>query len=505
MLVGCGSQPLQRPEALPNLASLDSHNTSLTASDTRMGVEFFQGSSGNWELTPALQVRSEAGGSAWAIYQLDPPPGLTAQSVTVDDSGVTDEGWIGLANFTEGSWQFNGPYGYGKQTFDLTSGDYLSAGGHVYVAIVSYNGRSAVIHSVTLKAGNNVASWKIVTVDAAEAVGGYSSLAIVNGKPAISYTDFSFQHPKYAYSSSLDGTAGWTAVTTDTAVNGGLWTSLELVSGKPAMSYSDANSGRLKYAYSSSLDGSAGWTALIVDTPPNAGYATSLALVNGKPAITYYAGEQGGLKYAYSSSANGSGGWIAITVDNTGDVGYSPSLVVVNNRPGICYCDRTTGELKYAHSSTANGASGWSTVVVDSGLGVGYDVGIASQAVINGKPSISYYDEPAASLKYAYSSTPNGASGWTTLVVDSAGDVGQFSSLAVIGGNPSISYYDSTNMALKYAQSSTADGAASWTVEVVEDTGIESRYTSLAEVNGKPAISYLDATNWDLKYAVRLQ
>ena len=502
VLASCGSPKGAELAGLPAPATLEARNVSLTASSTRRGIDTLAHSSNDWELPPALTVRSDEGGIGWAVYQLDPPAGLTPQRVEMQ-LHYNGHGWIGLANFASGSWEFTEHDMLETRNFELDGAGCLSPGGHVYVAVVAYNGFSLTVNSVSLIASDNKPGWKTVTVDGTGTVGGYTSLALVNGKPAISYCDFGNKKLKYAFSSNADGSSGWTTVIAANTSTG-IFSSLAVINGKPAISYCEDNSGNLMYAYSSSIDGSTGWTSLSIDTSGSLRYRTSLAAIDSRPAIGYCMGNEigGDLKYAYSNAANGSSGWTTLTVDSPGDVGFSSSLVLASGKPAISYYDSTAGQLKFAYSATSNGSSGWTALTVDSGFGVEYALKGAALSIVNGLPAISYLDSTTYALKYAYSSAADGSSGWTTTTVDASGEVGEYNSLAVINGRPAVSYYDATNGALVYAQSSTADGSSGWETEIVDFID-DIRYTSLLEVNGRPAISYMDATNWDLKYAVQ--
>jgi hypothetical protein len=86
------------------------------------------------------------------------------------------------------------------------------------------------------------------------------------------------------------------------------------------------------------------------------------------------------------------------------------------------------------------------------------------------------------------------------VTIDSAGNVGLFTSIAIgTNGNPIISYYDGTNTSLKVAacNNPTCTTSTNLTIDSGGDVGA---YTSIAiGTNGNPIISYLDATNQDLK------
>jgi len=86
-----------------------------------------------------------------------------------------------------------------------------------------------------------------------------------------------------------------------------------------------------------------------------------------------------------------------------------------------------------------------------------------------------------------------------SVIVDSVGTVGQYSSLVLdASGYPVISYYDATNGALRVARCGDAT-CASATISTVDDTGDVGYETSLLlDALGYPLISYYDATTGSL-------
>lgn len=369
--------------------------------------------------------------------------GTTAADVEtiVVGSGIPSGTWTGASTIASGSDE--GSY----SSMKIVSGN---------PAIAYYNATNESLYYVraTDALGN---SWSTpVLVDGGSSVGGWCALAVIDGRPAISYFDDTNSALKYAYSATVDGVsaADWTDLTVDSG-NVGYFTSLAQINGAPAISYRDAQNNNLKYAWSTQANGSSGWASVTVDGSSGwTGAFTSLALVNSRPAVAYNKGNE--LRYAWSTQSSGSSGWNSLTVDSNGDTGWFCSLAVVDGRPAISYHRYTDRDLRFAWSSTASGdqPGNWSSIIVASTGSVGE---YTSLGVAFGRPVISYHNTTTGALNYAYSSsvTGNSAGDWTSLAVGASGadTVGYYSSLAVLGnGYPAISYYNTTDGDLLYTR-----------------------------------------------------
>ncbi len=149
--------------------------------------------------------------------------------------------------------------------------------------------------------------------------------------------------------------------------------------------------------------------------------------------------------------------------------------------------------------------AGWQTQTVDSAGNLGQYTSLAFDS--SGNPAISYYDVTNADLKYAHDANGDGdfADAGEIITIDSTGNVGQYTFLAFDpSGNPAISYYDRTNSDLKFAHDKNGDGdfADAGEIITVDSTGNVGQYTSLAFGSfGEAAISYYDATGGNLKLA----
>jgi hypothetical protein len=311
----------------------------------------------------------------------------------------------------------------------------------------------------------------------------------------------------------------WTVVTVESGADAGNYSSIAVgPNGDPMVSYLDWPSGDLKFAtcdmVATGCDAPGDWTTkVIVDSDGNVGHYTSIAVdPNGDPMISYQDATNYNLKFARCDmSATGgcdeTSDWTPsiVTVDSAELVGYYTSIAVDGNGdPMISYTDSgdPLSNVRFATCDMDTGCDlqgEWTIAPVESGTIVGY-TSIAVDPSDN--PMISYYRNDE--LKFVRCDMETGcdqAMDWigNIVVVDSAGDVGAFSSIAVdANGDPMISYEDTDNWDVKFARcdmsaTGNCDETSDWTpnITTVESIVIAGGPTSIAvNARGDPLIGY---------------
>jgi formylglycine-generating enzyme required for sulfatase activity len=230
----------------------------------------------------------------------------------------------------------------------------------------------------------------------------------------------------------------------------------------------------------------------VLDGEGDAGTHASLAVDDdGHVHVAYREESNKALKVA----TNASGEWVTTSVDASGDAGRWASLALDRDgRAHVSYRDETGRKLKHATNATGE----WVVTDVDASGDPGAYSSTGAWMRDMFSPvhvHISYYDAASKDLKVARNTTGV----WSTTTVDSAGDVGSWTSLAVdSSGKVHVAYRDNTRGNLKYA----TDTSGTWAVELVDDSADVGAHASLAvDAEGHAYIAYQDATNLDLKYA----
>jgi len=171
------------------------------------------------------------------------------------------------------------------------------------------------------------------------------------------------------------------------------------------------------------------------------------------------------------------------------------TLVVLGMTPGLAQSSQNNEDWVVISANTTSPASApWFVNTVDTPNNVGQYVSLALDPV-SGTPYVSYYDATYNDLRMAKYLGSGGNCGpnndWSCETVDSAGDVGKYSSIAVdpTDNYPIIAYYDATNGALKLAIGS----GVGWIYKTIHDPllGTAGLYASLKlDSTGKTRIAY---------------
>lgn len=268
--------------------------------------------------------------------------------------------------------------------------------------------------------------------------------------------------------------------------------------------YADRDTGELMYAL---RDAAGAWSApSVIDSavgdPASGGYQyISLAIdATGAPSVAYFDGWNGDLRFASRNSTSGK--WSGVVVDSKGSTGLYPSLAFArDNAPTISFYNRGTKDLMLATSKSGV----FSIKSVDTAGDVGR---FSSLQLDPNSPSVTrwavgYEDTANGNYKYAI----QGDSGFVAYTVDDLPDAGGYVSLAFYRDGkkvyqPGMSYYDASESGLRYAGS--RDRGKTWTAEYVATKSIQGLYTSIFfDSVGQPNIFYFDRTNNLAKRAIK--
>lgn len=464
-----------------------------------------------------MELQSSTGNLSWGIWRLQPGEHELLGVEVLLSAPQGSSAYVAISNYADGRWDIDGPLTAGKE-FNLDDVANRSGDGNCFVAVITSNGDQATVNRLVMTV--NRVGWQVVTVDSTGFSGKQSSLAVIDGHPAISYYDDSAaQALKFVRSATTTGAdpEDWS----DPAIVKTGWiaySDLAEVEGHPAICF--WLQGSFAYARSTSAEGTnpGDWIVVGIDSQDNAGHYCSMTVVDGNPAVSYMNNPDvnvANLRYARSSTTTGDGigDWTQkVLVDTGGEVGSYTSLAVVDGNPAISYYDKTDSQLKFARATTSTGAdqADWSQIVVVDA--VEYGSAFTSLAIVDGNPAISYWDSKNDDLKFARSLTATGADAgdWLQNAIVHADaqplSTDLFTSLAVINGSPAIAYpFKDGGTHLGYAAATTSTGgdSADWSIKhiVDGDSGVGTN-CAMTVVGGRPAISYFDETNYDLKYAI---
>ncbi len=236
------------------------------------------------------------------------------------------------------------------------------------------------------------------------------------------------------------------------------------------------------------------WTIEAVDNSGSVGTYPSVTFDNeGNPNISYYDAGNDDLKLAALIDST----WNIEIVDSAGYVGMHSSIEIDSSgRINIVYYDESLMALKYA--GWIEPLFQWESQIVDNRPTSGYTVYMLLNSA--GYVELSYYNSSSDDLIHAIQDS----AGWQTQIIDSVGNVGQYSSFALDSTDGRCwSYYDSDYGALKYA--GWIEPLFDWEFETVDNVPT-SGYTidMIFNLSGNVEMSYYDSGNDNLKHVVKV-
>ena len=190
----------------------------------------------------------------------------------------------------------------------------------------------------------------------------FQSMAVVNGNPAVLFTSSvggTNTTLKLIRASDASGISWGSPVNLLSVTNGWSDASLAVVNGNPAVCYTET--GTLKYVRANDANGATWGSPVVVAVD---GRSPLLAIVNGKPAVVCCNSDETLLKYVRAVDSSGATWQPPATVVARQNVDY-PSLAIVNSRPVICcWVSKADGKeptaTEYIAANDADGNT-WNT------------------------------------------------------------------------------------------------------------------------------------------------
>ena len=339
----------------------------------------------------------------------------------------------------------------------------------------------------SVRAQSSESTWIITTLDNVGDVGQYCSLEVT---PDGSYNIayLDASNGHLKFATNSTGMANTTVL--DDSSQSGYWTSIDKdLNGKLHIAYTTATGEDLYYL--NNMNGA--WVRQIAKTDYRCFAATSISDDGeGHVYITFHSSIYDDMYYV--CNANPPDRWSHHDFYSNANVGeYCSFAMDAAKNTYTSFYDATNRDLLYNFNLVTNNVT-----IVDSEGDVGQYTSIGIDGGAQPRPFISYYDVTNGNLKMAYKQEPN-ATSWNRYVIDSFGDVGRFSSIGVeADATVHMAYYDASNQDLKYAV--WKDGVS--TCMTVDSRGNVGQYASIdIDAEGRPSIAYYDASNGDLKLA----
>jgi PKD repeat protein len=433
-----------------------------------------------------------------AAIAADPAQGDAPLTVSFDASESHDPDGP-IAKY---EWDWEGDGVWDEDTGAVSTAQHKYNQARIYDPAVRVTDSSGAqdVASTTVTAG----TWHIY--EATDHKGYYTSLAVVNGHPAIAYIGLETGEYRLMYVRAGDslGTNWGTPVAVsedDYGLDSSL-VSLVVVSGNPAIASGIYDNDSVKYVRAEDTSGDAWGGSQVIGSarfrmgPPDCNIGLTLEVVNGNPAVAYVDHDTKAIAFNRALDPDGAAWGSPVVVEPVDSSYCYPVMALVNGRPAICY-QEDFGSFYYARALDDDGASWGGPSVFDCDDFM-YSCSLAE---VPAHPAIAYFGhEDVAMLVLAFrrASDANGSM-WNEPVVlcrgvaDSCVLPGRAPSLAVIDGRPAVAYvnhYSALDRGVLFVEARDATGDEWREPVAVHFYSGEYDYCSLAEVESHPAISF---------------
>jgi PKD repeat protein len=154
--------------------------------------------------------------------------------------------------------------------------------------------------------------------------------------------------------------------------------------------------------------------------------------------------------------------------------------------------------------SAGNQDTDSSTVFVQSSsllVNTAGDLGTTvSMTMVLGNPAVAFSDQDAQRVYYIRALDGSGQTWGNRIEVDNVPLVASGLDLLVVNGTPAIAFYNSPTSELMYVRATTTTGSIWGTPLVLDTQNNTGFFPSMAIINGRPAIAYHYLTQRDLRY-----
>jgi len=173
---------------------------------------------------------------------------------------------------------------------------------------------------------------------------------VINGNPAVAWSnnaaDISLM---YARANDVNGSVFLPPATVDDSTpSTGIFPSLAQVNGRPAIAYSNVDNIEVRYVRAQDTTGTAWGTPVRVNPPGMKAFYGSLAVIDGIPVIAFLNTDSDDLMISRADDANGTNWGTPELIKAEENVGRRACLISHHDRPAIVYFNLTWQSVEYA-------------------------------------------------------------------------------------------------------------------------------------------------------------